>query len=187
MDRGSKVVDVKPFNYDSGQNIDLWLIRFQHAVEGIIPDGATAEQKAAAYLKYLPQKLDDFTLRLFEASENKGDWAELRAELVSKLTNPAEAHKFQDRIDSIKWDGETPFKTYENRILVMTKAHDPEVAENDALFQRETFRRFMAGLPPDYRTYIDMGLPLRSYDITRARERAEKYHDIVSKNDGRSK
>ena len=181
----ARKLDIKSFNYESGQEIGLWLKRFEKAVDSVLDDDATDAQKRTAYLRNLPAKLCDFTFRIFDDSENKASWLDLKAELILKLTNPAKAASFQDRLDSIKWDGEEPLFVYVNKIKLSTKTLDPEVCENENLFNREVYKRFLAGLPPDFRTYVEMGMPPRSHDIQKATERAEKYSDILLKYDGR--
>ena len=184
MAAAARKIDIKPYNYESGQDIELWLKRFEKAVDNLLDDDATEAQKHAAYLRNLPSKLCDFTFRIFDDSTNKANWTNLRTELMDKLTNPAKAASFQNRLDSIKWDGEEPIFLYVNKIKLSTKTLDPEVCENVNLFNREVFKRFLAGLPPDFRTYVEMGMPPRSHDIQKATERAEKYSDILLKYDG---
>ena len=179
-------IDIDLYVYGGKQDIELWLKRYTRAVNNMLADDATADIRKAAYLKYIGTKLDDFALQIYEHSANQANWPELSKELISKLSDPAKAQKFRDQIDFIKWDGEVPLHSYENTIVNTTSTLDPDLKENDNLFQRETFKRFMAGLPPDYQTYIDMGMPMRSHDITLARQRAEKYQDILYKNLGRN-
>ena len=179
-------IDIDLFTYGGKQDIELWIKRFTRAVNNMLADAATAAEKKAAYEKYIATKLDDFAFQIYEASENQANWPELSKELVAKLSDPAKAQKFKDKVDYIKWDGEIPLHAYENTILTTTSTLDPELKQNIGLFQRETFKRFMAGLPPDYQTYVDMGMPMRSTDIKTARERAEKYQDILNKNLGRN-
>ena len=177
-------LDVKPFSYENGQDIELWLKRFEAGVNNMLDPDANAATKNAAYARNLPSKLDDFTFRIYDDSANKDNWVDLRAELIDKLSNPAKATSFQDKVDSIKWDGEEPLFVYLNKIRIATKTLDPEVSRNDALFNREVYKRFLAGLPPDFRTYVEVGMPPRSHDVARACERAEKYGDIIQKYNG---
>ena len=176
-------IDIRPYNYDSGQCVKLYLVRYVRAVDAILPDGATAAQKKAAYLINLPPKLDDFTLQIFESSANNTNWDSIKTELIDKLTDPAKAIQFQNKLDSIKWDGEIPLKVYENRIIEAIRTLDPDVLESDTLFERECFKRFVAGLPPTYRAYVEARMPVRSQEISKARECAEKFQEICSKSD----
>ena len=179
-------IDVKPFVFGETPDFDLWVKRFQRAVDAVLADDADPAQKSDAYLKYIGTKLDDFSWRIYESSSHHADWTRLKAELSEKLTDPAKAQHFRDNIDSIKWDGELPLHAYENVILSSTRDLDPDVAQNNNLFKRETFKRFVAGLPPDYQSYIEMNLPVRTYDISQARERAEKFQYLLQKNKGRN-
>ena len=180
-------IDIDLYTYGGKQDIDLWLRRYTRAVDNMLDDAAVAATKTAAYLKYIGTKLgDDFALQIYEASSNQDNWTELRKELVNKLSDPGKAQDFRDKLDYIKWDGEMPLHAYENLILTTTTTLDPDVKSNDNLFARDTYKRFMAGLPPDYQTYVDMGMPMRTHDIAAARQRAEKYQDILKKNMGRS-
>ena len=177
-------IDVKPFTFGGTQEFDLWVRRYQRAVDIVLPEATTDPQKLLAYLKYIPTKLDDFSLKIYESSTNQANWPALKLELSAKLTDPARAQNFRDHHDSIKWDGEAPLHSYENTILTTTRDLDPDAAANDNIFKRETFKRFLAGLPPDYQSYIEMSLPVRTYDIEQARLRAEKYQELLKKNGG---
>ena len=176
-------IDINLYTYGS-KDIDMWLRRYVRAVNNMLADDANDATKTAAYLKYIGTKLDDFALQIYESSTHQDNWAELRKELVAKLSDPSKAQNFKDKIDFIKWDGEIPLHAYEMQILTTTSTLDPELKANDSLFQRETYKRFLAGLPSDYQTYVEMGMPMRSNDIKMARERAEKYQDILKKNLG---
>ena len=179
-------IDVKPFVFGGSQEFDIWLKRYIRAVDAALAATATAEQKTAAYLRYIGTKLDDFSHRIYEASEHTADWVELKKELLTKLSDPAKAQAFRDNVDSIKWDQEMPLHSYENIIITSTRDLDPDVAANDNVFKRDTFKRFLAGLPQDYQNYIDMSMPMRTYDIKQARERAEKFQELLRKNEGRN-
>ena len=179
-------IDVKPFNYESGQDISTFLTRYCHEVDSKLPSDATAAQKQVAYLKHLPAKLDDFCIQLFEGSSNKTDWTALKAELILKLTDPAKSQQFQNKVDSIKWDGEMPLHIFENKVVESVRKLDPDIVSNDKLFKRDCYKRFLAGLPPDYRIYIDAGMPVRKQDLTLARERAEKFQELCANNEGTS-
>ena len=179
----SRHIDIKIFSTQSGQDIALWLKRFQRAVDAALKADATDDQKKAAYLRYLPTKLDDDALTSYENSGALDNWDNLKVELISKLSDPSKAQSFQNRLDSIRWDEESSLISYENKILASIQNYDPDIAQNETLFKRESFKRFMAGLPKNYRTFVDAGLALRDYDITKARERAEKYQDFLSRND----
>ena len=178
-------IDIKPFSYiDKNTDIKLWLKRFKWAVDSILDHDASQATKHAAYIQKLPTKLDDLCLQIYEVSENLGNWALLEAELIERLADPSKAQQFQDRLDSVKWDGESPLHLYENQIITSTRTLHPLVANNQ-LFAQETFKRFVAGLPVDYQNFIDVGLPPRTYDIKKARERAEKWQELVNKNEGK--
>ena len=179
-------IDVKPYNYESGQDITTFLTRYCHEVDSKLASDATAAQKQTAYLKHLPAKLDDFCLQLFEGSANKTSWTALKAELILKLTDPAKSQQFQNKLDSVKWDGELPLHIYENKVIESVRTLDPDIVANDKLFKRDCYKRFLAGLPPDYRIYIDAGMPVRKQDLTLARERAEKFQELCANNDGNS-
>ena len=181
-----KFVDIKPFSYESGQDVTIFLKRYERSVDAHLAADATAAQKKSAYLRILPTKLDDFSLTLYESSENNDDWEALKAEFIQKFTDPSKAQTFKSKLDFIKWDGESPLSIYENRIISATRQYDPDVVANEDLFNREVFKRFIAGLPPDYQHYVDAGMPVRSTDVTMARERAEKFKDILSRNNGTS-
>ena len=179
-------IDIDLYTYGGKQDIDMWLRRYVRAVNNMLADDANDATKQSAYLKYIGTKLDDFPLQIYESSTNQANWGDLRKELVAKLSDPSKAQNFQDKLDFIKWDGEIPLHAYETQILTTTSTLDPELKENDSLFKRETYKRFLAGLPPDYQNYVDIGMPMRSYDLKLARERAEKYEDILKKNLGRN-
>ena len=179
-------IDVKQFSYtDRKTDIKLWLKRFKYAVIAILDFDATEEEKEVAYIRHLPPKLDDFCLQIFETSANQANWANLEAELIAKLDDPFKAQHFQDNIDSVKWDGECPLHIYENQITISTRSLHPLVAASDQLFEQEIFKRFVAGLPTDYQNFIDIGLPTCTYDIKKARERAEKWQELLKKNEGK--
>ena len=127
-------VDIKPFSH-TAKNLDvkMWLKRFKYAVNAILVVNATTEEKEAAYIRHLPPKLDDFCLHVFETSNNRANWANLEAELVLKLDDPLKAQRFQDGIDSIKWDGECPLQVFETQIIMSTRTLHPLVALNDQL------------------------------------------------------
>ena len=67
-------IDIKPFIYGIEQRFDIWLQRFGRAVDAALTIDASPAQKTAAYLHYLPTKL--------ESSENNADWAEFRTGVV---------------------------------------------------------------------------------------------------------
>ena len=179
-----KYVDIKPFSYESGQDISLFLKRYERSVDAYLPADATAAQKTAAYLRILPTKLDDVSLTIFDSSDNNANWDALKTEFIAKFTDPSKAQTFKSKIDFIKWDGGSPLSVYENRIISATRQYDPDVVANEDLFKREIFKRFIAGLPPDYQHYVDAGMPVRSVDVSAARERAEKFRDILSRSNG---
>ena len=108
MAAAPRKLDIKSYSYESGQDIELWLKRFEKATENTLAADATGAEKNAACLRNIPAKLCDFTFRIYDDSNNTADWPLLKAEFILKLTNPAKATSFQDRIDSIKWDGEEP-------------------------------------------------------------------------------
>ena len=177
-------LDIRPFSFESGQDINLWLKRYMRNVDACLKADATENDKKAAYLRLLPTKLDDFALSLFESSQNNTSWDGIKDELIQKFSDPAKSQRFQTQLDAIKWDPDQPLHLYENKIISSIQQHDAEIAANDSLFEREIFKRFLAGLPQDYQTYVDAGLPVRCYDVAKARERAEKYKDLLSKNKG---
>ena len=64
MDNGhtQKHLDIKPFSFESGQDITLWLKRYMRNVDAILKADATENEKKSSYLRLLPTKLDDFAL-----------------------------------------------------------------------------------------------------------------------------
>ena len=179
-----KYLDIRPFSWESNQDITLYLKRYTRVVDATLPSDATEAIKKAAYLRLLPTKLDDIALQIYEASDNNTNWDNLKAELIEKFSDPAKSQHFQSNVDAVKWDGESPLILYQNKILSAIRLHDSEIVANDTLLDREVFKRFLAGLPGDYRTYVDAGLPVGSTDVKLARERAEKYKDLLAKNKG---
>ena len=175
-------IDIKPFSYsEKGQDIKLFLKRYMWAVHSTLAADADDDAKKDACLRHIPTKLDDLSLQIYEASENQDDWDELQKELIEKLSDPSRKQNFQEQRDYLKWDQKVPLHIFENEVITTTRTLYDEIVDNDALFQREIHQRFLAGLPEDYKDFVDIGLPPRTYDIKKARERAEKYHEIIKK------
>ena len=175
-------IDIKPFSYsEKGQDIELFLKRYKWAIASCLPADADDDAKKSACLRHIPTKLDDLSLQIYEASENQDDWDELQAELIQKLSDPGRKQNFQEQRDYLKWDQRVPLHIFENEVITTTRTLYDEIADNATLFQKEIHQRFLAGLPEDYRDFVDIGLPPRTYDIKKARERAEKYQEIVKK------
>ena len=100
-----KYVDIKPFSYESGQDIGIFLKRYERSVDAHLAADATEAQKKAAYLRILPTKLDDFSSTVYESSVNIADWAALKAEFIEKFTDPFQSPniQIQTRLHKMGW------------------------------------------------------------------------------------
>ena len=88
MNNSNGILDIRPFSYESGQDVTIFLKRFEKTVDARLAADATAAQKKAEYLRLLPTKLDDFSLTVFESSDNNTDWAAIKDELITKFSDP---------------------------------------------------------------------------------------------------
>ena len=158
-------IDIKPFSYsEKGQDIKLFLKRYKWAVHSTLAADADDDAKKEACLRHIPTKLDDLSLQIYEASENQDDWDALQAELIEKLSDPGRKQNFQEQRDYLKWDQKAPLHIFENEVITTTRTLYDEIADNDNLFNKEIHQRFLAGLPEDYRDFVDICLPPRTYD-----------------------
>ena len=153
MDRPTHANNVAIDKYKSGDDFEEWASRFEIAVGLAHSVGAPAqrEQRDSYCLQWLPLKVDESTWTVFKNVRGI-TWEQIKAELITLLTDPQEKYDWFAGRNPIVWDGKESFHALAARIKRKVNKHI-----SDPSREREYFHRFRFALPPEYRRAIDLG------------------------------
>ena len=139
--------------YKKGEDFASWAKRLDIAV-GLAHSVGEPEQKDLRdklCLQWLPLKIDEETFMVYEGVKGR-TWDEIRAEMITLLTDPQEKYDWFANRNPIIWDGKESFHSLASRIK---RGAEKNVDDNSR--DKECFRRFRGALPEEYRKAIDLG------------------------------
>ena len=156
----------------------VWVQKFEVAV-----DRATNPHSKARHYRHC---LDWLSLHLEESAHTiwqrcvykDSDWAKLKEELEDGFEDPKFRDSWKTDPYAYKWEDGVPLQTYYSQIIRFINKYDIEIRDHPPAQKVQYYKRFLNGLPDDYRQQVHVSLTTKKEDISRAMEICKKFQSV---------
>ena len=143
-----------------------WVDLFEAAIK-ISYKGATKAEIDGACMDWLPLKLDQQALLIYDGTEG-ATWPLKKENFRLSLIDPREEYRWHSGEATISWDGTESFQSLAARVKRAVNTHHKSNRPNEYFF------RFRLALPRDYKRAIDLGCSKPDRTIENAVDVAER-------------
>ena len=164
-------------NADWGQ----WSVRFERAVQ-VATNAHGQSRLEELYLLWISLKLSDEAQPIYARCEHKDtNWLLLKAELAEALEDPLFRRKWARYKDAYKKPHDMSLQVYQAKITSLVNKYSPALATDPSSYSMELYIRFVNGLEPDWREYIEESTPYGKETLDNAYCQALKYEAKLAK------
>ena len=171
-----KSLHVQEFNPNKGQDFDIWIKKFENAVNrGLNPHSRRRHFRYC--LQWLPNYLGSDAFVVWSRSpHNKTDWEALKKELAKEYEDPILRSEWKGNLKAYIWDeSKESLHTYSSKIKKFVDTFEDDLPDGSRAKLDAYFLRFKCGLPDDYQDQIKMSMPTSKQTIERALDVAQRY------------
>lgn len=177
----SSLPGISQFKFgETSANWTSWIEQFKNTVRGHLAPRDKAELHKLS-LRLLPAYLNPLAHDVYTNCKHKNDWKKLVAELEEAFEDPEIKQNWKTDLRAYKWDGSTPLHVYKGNIMRYVNKYDTELRVSEEALKVSYYTRFVAGLPEDYRDFIDQQLYEGKHSIDRALRSAQKFRSVKSR------
>ena len=161
----------------------LWSAQFERAVK-MATNAHGKDRLSELCLLWLPLKLAEEAQPIYDKCEYKdSNWPLLRSELEVAFDDPAMKRDWVRNMDAYKKPAKMSLQVYRANIISLVNRYTPFIAKDKDAYDMELYNRFVNGLDPDWREYIEESIPYGKESLDSAYSQALKYEAKEDKKD----
>ena len=164
-------------NADWGQ----WSVRFERAVQ-VATNAHGQSRLEELYLLWISLKLSDEAQPIYARCVHKDtNWLLLKDELAEAFEDPLFRRKWARYKDAYKKPHDMSLQVYKANITSFVNRYSPALATDPSSYSMELYIRFVNGLEPDWKEYIEESTPYGKETLDNAYCQALKYEAKLAK------